>query len=150
MNSPHRVDVVTAFLENDNNILILRRSTKVRTMKGKWGAVSGYLENLDPLTQAILEIKEETGLSNDNIRFIRSGAVIEASDPDSSSIIYIVHPHLFHSKSREIVLSFEHDRYKWVTVDELSSYEMVPKLIEAYKRVAVANNTINDCEKLRS
>jgi 8-oxo-dGTP pyrophosphatase MutT (NUDIX family) len=150
MNSPLRVDVVTAFLENDNRILILRRSTKVRTMKGKWGAVSGYLEDLDPLAQAIVEIKEETGLSNDDIQFIRSGHVIEARDPDSSNIVYIVHPHLFHSKSREIVLSSEHDRYTWAALNELSSYETVPNLLEACKRVVVANNTIKDVEEQNS
>ena len=59
------IDVVTAFLEFDGLILILRRSTSVRTMKEKWGAVSGYLEKNDPLTQAIIEINEETGLDSE-------------------------------------------------------------------------------------
>ena len=70
-----RIDVVTAFLEFDSQILILRRSTSVRTMKKKWGAVSGYLENNDPLRQAIVEINEETGLDNGKIKLVRVGDV---------------------------------------------------------------------------
>jgi 8-oxo-dGTP diphosphatase len=150
MESPVMVEVVTAFLENDNRILILRRSTKVRTMKGKWGAVSGYLEDNDPLRQAVVEIKEETGLNNSDIQFIRSGHIVEATDPDGSDIRYIVHPYLFHSKGIEIILSSEHDQCKWIALNEMSKYDTVPKLKEACESVIVAHNTLNDEENFKS
>ena len=131
-----RIDVVTAFLEFNSQILILRRSTSVRTMKKKWGAVSGYLENNDPLRQAIVEINEETGLDNGKIKLVRVGDVLMAIDPENQNTSYIIHPYLFQSKSRKIRLSREHDQYKWITMNELWRYDTVPKLKEAYESVA--------------
>lgn len=130
------IDVVTAFLEFDSQILILRRSNSVKTMKEKWGAVSGYLENNDPLRQAIKEINEETGLDSSKIRLVRSGDVLVAIDPENPDTSYNIHPFLFQSKSRRVILSREHDRFKWITMKELWRYDTVPKLKEAYESVA--------------
>jgi 8-oxo-dGTP diphosphatase len=130
------IDVVTAFLEFDGQILILRRNNSVKTMKEKWGAVSGYLENNDPLRQAIIEINEETGLDNSKIQLVRSGDVLLAIDPDNPNTSYNIHPYLFQSKSRKVILSREHDRFKWITMNELWRYDTVPKLKEAYESVA--------------
>jgi 8-oxo-dGTP diphosphatase len=130
------IDVVTAFLEFDGQILILRRNNSVKTMKEKWGAVSGYLENNDPLRQAIIEINEETGLDNSKIQLVRSGDVLLAIDPENPNTSYNIHPYLFQSKSRKVILSREHDRFKWITMNELWRYDTVPKLKEAYESVA--------------
>jgi 8-oxo-dGTP diphosphatase len=146
-----RIDVVTAFLEFNSQILILRRSTSVRTMKKKWGAVSGYLENNDPLRQAIVEINEETGLDNGKIKLVRAGDVLVAIDPENQSTSYIIHPYLFQSKSRKIRLSREHDRYKWITMNELWRYDTVPKLKEAYESVVGSlQYTQDDAQNNRS
>lgn len=131
-----RIDVVTAFLQFNNQILILRRSTSVKTMKEKWGAVSGYLENNEPLRQAIIEIKEETGLENDDVQLVRSGDALLAIDPENPNTSYKIHPYLFQSKSKEIRLSREHDQYEWIAIGELWRYDTVPKLKEAYESVA--------------
>ena len=130
------INVVTAFLKFDSEILILRRSKKVKTMKEKWGAVSGYLENNEPLTQAIMEIYEETGLNSNEVQLLSSGDVLSALDPENSEISYNVHPYLFRSKSRKVRLSREHDQFEWIPVNELWRYDTVPKLKEAYESVA--------------
>ena len=45
--------IVTTFLKNQNKILILKRSQKVKTMKGLWSGISGIIENNEtPLTRA--------------------------------------------------------------------------------------------------
>jgi 8-oxo-dGTP diphosphatase len=136
MPKPTRIDVVTAFLESEGQILILRRSNQVKTMKEKWGAVSGYLEYNDPLKQAAVEIYEETGLDDSRIQLIRSGDPLEAADPENPEIVYNVHPYLFHSGSRRIRLSREHDRFEWVHINDIRRYDTVPKLKEAYESVA--------------
>jgi 8-oxo-dGTP diphosphatase len=139
--TPPKIDVVTAFLEFDGQILILRRSNSVKTMKEKWGAVSGYLENNDPLTQAIVEINEETGLDRSQILLVRSGDVLLAIDHENSNTVYNVYPYLFRSKSRNVRLSREHDRFEWISMHELWRYDTVPKLKEAYERVAGSLHT---------
>jgi len=36
--------IVTSFLTKNSSFLILKRSNKVKTMKGLWGGVSGIIE----------------------------------------------------------------------------------------------------------
>ena len=60
--------VVTSVLKNQNEVLILRRSMKVKTMQEKWAGVSGYLEkNEDLLSRALIEIYEETRINKDEL-----------------------------------------------------------------------------------
>ena len=55
--------IVTSFIKNNNKILILKRSDKVRSMKGLWSGVSGIIENNEkPADRAIIEIYEEIGI----------------------------------------------------------------------------------------
>lgn len=135
MSNPAGIEVVTAFLEFDGKILILRRSKRVKTMKEKWGAVSGYLENKDPLSQAIIEVYEETGLDSSTIKLVRSGDVLGVIDPVNPDTSFNVHPFLFQSKSGKVILSREHDQFKWINMNELWKYDTVPKLKEAYESV---------------
>ena len=52
--------IVTSFLTNNEKILILKRSDKVKSMKGLWAGVSGIIEkNEEPLKRAKIEIFEE-------------------------------------------------------------------------------------------
>jgi ADP-ribose pyrophosphatase YjhB (NUDIX family) len=67
-------NVVTSFIASNGNILLLKRSLKVGTNRGKWAAISGYLEkNESPLNRAKVEIEEEVGLEPDQICLVRSG-----------------------------------------------------------------------------
>ena len=46
-------NIVTSFLKNKEQILILKRSQNVKSMKGLWGGVSGVIENNEnPLQRA--------------------------------------------------------------------------------------------------
>src|ERR1700693_1695100 len=74
----NRVNIITVFLEHDNKILILKRSQKVKTMKTKWGGISGYIEQEEPVKRALKEIVEETGLKNESVTLLRTGGPLEA------------------------------------------------------------------------
>ena len=132
-----RNDIVTAFIENQGKILLLRRSQKVKTMKGKWAGVSGYIEKAEaPIGRALTEILEETGLTNENIKFLNDGKPLEAADitwPDN--ITWVVHPFYFRTNKNEIHLDWEHDAYKWINPNEIENYDTVPRLREAFDRV---------------
>ena len=66
-------NIVTSFLKNKEQILILKRSQNVKSMKGLWGGVSGVIENNEnPLQRAKIEIFEEVGITEDDINLLKS------------------------------------------------------------------------------
>ncbi len=126
--------VVTCFLEQSKLILLLRRSGRVGTYKRAWAGVSGYIET-DALDQAITEIREETGLFNNNIKLVRQGKPLEVIDK-SLHRKWIVHPFLFHVLDpQKIMLDWEHTEFTWVKPKDLKKYKTVPGLAEALKTV---------------
>ncbi|WP_306054182.1 NUDIX domain-containing protein [Natronococcus wangiae] len=129
--------VVTAFLRNRGEVLLLRRSDAVGTYAGQWGGVSGFAEG-NPDEQVRREIREETGLE-DGVSFVRSGRPVEFADADLERE-WVVHPSLFDCENRDVDLSEEHDALEWVPPTEIldpeSDRETVPKLWTAYERVA--------------
>jgi len=61
--------IVTSFIKFNDRILILKRSEKVRSMKGLWSGVSGIIENNEnPIDRAKIEIFEEIGIREKEIR----------------------------------------------------------------------------------
>lgn len=127
-----RYNIVTAFIEYKGKVLLLRRSQNVKTMKGKWAGVSGYIETPEgPLSRAIKEIQEETGLTSEKIKILNEGKPMDAPDsmrPDN--ITWVVHPFYFQASSNMINLDWEHDQYKWINPNEIENYDTVPKLKE--------------------
>lgn len=130
-----RIRVVTVFLEHGGRILLLKRSSRVRTMKGMWAGISGYLENEDPLVQALKEIREESGLTESQVTLLRSADPLEATDPQLPNIVWIVHPYLFQSSTQSIKLDWEHDEYIWVLPHDLKNYKTVTKLEEVLEKL---------------
>nr|WP_239641004.1 NUDIX domain-containing protein [Natrialba taiwanensis] len=135
---PTQADVVTAFLRNRGEILLLCRSDAVGTYSGQWGGVSGFAEG-DPDSQVRTEIREETGLDDDDCELVRAGRPVTVTDPDLDRE-WTVHPYLFDVDHREIDLSEEHDEFRWLPptaiVDPADDRETVPALWPAYERVA--------------
>jgi len=124
------IDVVTAVLKNGDKILILKRGDKVRTYKGKWACVSGYLEgNEGALERAYKEIEEETGLKREDVKLIKAGKPIEFYD-EKEKMNWRVHPFLFEVKRGNVKIDWEHTEYKWIHPEEIVKYETVPKLKE--------------------
>ncbi|MBS7658024.1 MAG: NUDIX domain-containing protein [Candidatus Bathyarchaeia archaeon] len=127
--------VVTCFLKNNEKILLVKRSEKVGTYKGKWSGISGYLEEENIDNQALKEIKEETSLNENDIELIRKGESLEVLD-ETKGIKWIVYPYLFEVKHPEkIRLDWENIEMKWVSPKEISFYSTVPKLKEALEKV---------------
>ena len=121
--------VVTSIIGNENNILILKRSKKVKSFKHKWGGVSGYFEkNEDLLSRALIEIYEETKINKDSLtlRKILRQITIELEKEES----IIIQPFYFYSKSKNVSMNWEHSENRWVTKNQLDNYETVPKLAQ--------------------
>ena len=121
--------IVTSFIKNKNKLLILKRSDKVRSMKGLWSGVSGLIEKGEiPINRAKIEIFEEVGIIEDKITLVKSIEKIKISSPQYENHEWIVFPFLFETKQTEIKLNWENSEYRWINDNELKNYETVPSL----------------------
>lgn len=103
------------------------------TYRGRWSGISGYLEH-KPLEQALVEIREETGLSGDEIELVKKGEPLEILDAEQNRR-WRVHPFLFHVKRPDAVrLDWENLELHWITPSEIDNYETVPSLKETLAR----------------
>ena len=127
--------VVTCFLESENKILILRRSGQVGSYRGRWAGVSGYIEEKTADKQALVEIAEETSLSEEDVKLIKKGEILPVED-ERLGIKWVVHPYLFHIKDRDKVkIDWEHKETRWIKPEDIDNYETVPMLKETLARV---------------
>lgn len=121
--------IVTSFIQDEQKLLILRRSNKVKTMKGLWAGISGIIEkNEVPLTRAKIEIYEETGISEDKIRLVKNAEKLRIHSPQYENHEWEIFPFLFEAKNPDIKLNWENSEYRWITIDELKNYNTVPSL----------------------
>ena len=121
--------IVTSFIQDEQKLLILRRSNQVKTMKGLWAGISGIIEkNEPPLTRAKIEIYEETGISEDKIRLIKNAAKLRIHSPQYENHELEIFPFLFEAKNPDIKLNWENSEYTWITINELKNYNTVPSL----------------------
>jgi len=121
--------IVTSFIKDEQKILILKRSDKVKTMKGLWAGISGIIEkNETPLTRAKIEIFEETGIAEDKIKLIKSAEKLRVNSPQYENHEWEIFPFLFEAKNPEIKLNWENSEYLWIDIDELKNYNSVPSL----------------------
>ena len=68
-------------MDEKGNILILKRSDKVRTYKGCWSGVAGYIEKDEhPIDTAYKELSEEVKLERDDVELILEGDPVEFID----------------------------------------------------------------------
>ncbi len=121
--------IVTSFITNDDKFLILKRSNQVKSMKSLWAGISGIIEkNETPLDRAKIEIFEEVGIEEDQIKLIKSSNIMRISSPQYKNHEWEVYPFLFEGKDLKIKLNWENSQYKWVRMDEFKNYKKVPSL----------------------
>lgn len=137
--------VVTCFLRNDGEILLLRRSDAVGSYRGQWGGVAGHVvdddgRERDPETAARAEIAEETGLA-DAVSLVRSGEPFAVEDGDRR---WLVHSSLFDCDSRAVEPNEETAEFEWVHAPEILRRETVPRLWTSYDRVRPRVATLAD------
>jgi len=121
--------IVTSFIKDNDKFLLLKRSNKVKTMKGLWAGISGIIENEeDPLIRAKIEIFEELGITEDKIKFLKAASKMTVHSPQYKNHEWEIFPFLFESSNPTIKLNWENSEYKWVTMNEIKNYETVPSI----------------------
>lgn len=127
--------VITAFVKYKNKILLLKRSNKVGTYRGRWNVVAGFLDDKKRVREkAMEEISEEVGLRKNDVEFVRAGIPFKVKDKKINKI-WVVHPILFESKTNKIKLDWEHTNYRWIFPNQLKRYKITPRLDESLRRV---------------
>ncbi len=112
----------------------MRRSQQVGTYQGRWAGVSGYVEK-SPDEQALVEIAEETGLTEEDLKLIGKGEPLTIAD-EALGVKWVVHPYLFHIEDRgKIKIDWEHKEARWIKPEEIGNYPTVPMLKETLDRV---------------
>lgn len=132
--------VVTCFLEHDGRVLVLRRSERVGTYRGRWAGVSGSIEpGATPLAQAYRELSEEAGLRAGDVELAAAGEPLVVVD-EALQRRWIVHPFRFRLlRPERLRLDWEHTELRWIEPGELSGLDTVPMLAETWQRVAPGN-----------
>lgn len=121
--------IVTSFLKHNDKFLLLKRSTKVKTMRGLWAGVSGIIEHEeDPLSRAKIEIFEELGMPENKIRLLKSASKMKVHSPQYENHEWEIFPFLFEVMNPEITLNWENSEYRWIEASELENYETVPSI----------------------
>jgi 8-oxo-dGTP pyrophosphatase MutT (NUDIX family) len=132
--------VVTCFMlrrdRGHDEVLLARRSERVRTYRGAWAAISGYVEpHVTPLDQAYQELSEEAGFQRENVILLREGDPLAFRD-ESIAQDWVVHPFLFLALRPEAARrDWEAQAFAWMTPGSLSGLHTVPMLAEALARV---------------
>ena len=121
--------IVTCFLKNGDKILLLKRSKKVKSMKGLWAGISGIIEGKEaPLDRAKTEIFEELGIKEDQIKLVKTASEMRIKSPQYQNHEWEIFPFLFSIENPEIKLNWENSEYEWIKAEQLSEYETVPSL----------------------
>ena len=121
--------IVTSFIKDNEKLLILKRSDKVKSMKGLWAGISGIIEkNEEPLKRAKIEIFEEVGIIEDKITLVRSVKEMRINSPQYENHEWGIFPFLFEAKNPIIKLNWENSEFKWINKEELKNYDTVPSL----------------------
>jgi predicted aconitase with swiveling domain len=116
--------VVTTVLRSKGKILLLRRSSKVGSFRGRWAGVSGFIEPHEPDEDAARrELQEEVSVTK--ARLVRR---IEPERFRDGKTVWCVHPFLFDVKDPSVKLDWEHEAFEWTAPQDIGRFETVPGL----------------------
>jgi len=94
-----------------------------------WAGISGIIEkNEIPLERAKIEIFEETGIREDQIKLLKAADEMRVVSPQYKNHEWEIFPFLFESKNPLVKLNWENSESKWILENELKNYKTVPNL----------------------
>ena len=125
----YSTNIVTSFLKDNEKILLLKRSSKVKSMKCLWAGISGILEkNETPLSRAKIEIFEETGIKEEQIELVNAAKQMKVLSLQYKNHEWNIFPFLFKIENPYVKLNWENSEFKWIEPTQLINYKTVPDL----------------------
>jgi len=117
-------NALAVIVNNDNKILLLKRSKETEWMPEKWSLVGGGIEKGEKPQQAVeREINEETGLEIK--KFVKTFSI--QRNPNSIEYVFACR---YEGEPTDVELNEENTNYGWFDVDEMNYLDIVPNLVE--------------------
>ena len=134
--TPAYLGVKVVVINDEKKILIIRRSKTDYSRPFAWETPGGAVdEKEDPLDAAVREVQEETGVHITDVKPFHTMTVFEE---DGDKVVMIFYTAC--TADNNVTLSFEHDQYKWVTIDEFEKTVEGPKHMQ--KEMEILKNKI--------
>lgn len=112
------------FIRHGDDVLLLKRAEHKRVFPGQYNGVGGHIErDEDPVTGAIREMQEETGLDVTNVRF-RGVIHVDAGAESSGIMVFVV---TANAASRQFVDS-EEGTLEWIPLRQIHDLPLVEDL----------------------
>ena len=124
VNSRFSINVV---VNNQDQVLLLKRSTASRLGPGLWGFPAGHIEaDESPADCSIREMQEEIG-SNHTVEMVNEYGPVKDSFYGGSYRIYLYH---YRWLAGEVLLNHEHTDYAWVSKEQFRNYAVMDGMDE--------------------
>lgn len=121
--------VVTSLLQNEKGqVLLLKQPGTVRTYEGKWGGISGRLEDRDPVAQAYEVVEAALGLRREDLSPVGKGAVAYAREGGQG---FVIHAYLFRTSRGDLRAAKGYSELAWVDPLQRAQYPAVAGLDRA-------------------
>lgn len=119
------------FVLNGDDVLLMKRASHKRVFPNQYNGVGGHIErDEDPLTSALREIKEETGLA---VRDVNLRAVYNIDAGQKTGILLFVFTAA--ADSRDVPLEADEGTLHWVNLDHIHLLDLVEDLPQILPRV---------------
>lgn len=114
------VGIKVVVFDREGKVLLLRRSEKC-SRAGGWDFPGGGLEKEDLVEGLMREMEEETGIEVADEKLVYAVThTSQTGDP------YIILGYKVKAQSNVVTLSWEHDQYRWVMVEEALAEVRLP------------------------
>ena len=103
----------------EKELLLVKRSNKVSSLCGEWFFVCGYLDEAAKSVEekALEELEEETKIVQEDIRSITHFEQVVLKNKGTWFIDVVI---VELKNKSDVVLDWEHDEYRWVSLEEAS------------------------------
>lgn len=126
------VVAVAAIIFKDSRVLAMKRSKNKDAGPGLWETLSGRIEaDEEPVEALKREIDEECGLA---VKVDPRPITAYSARRKGFPMVLIVYRAFY--EAGDVIISDEHDEYKWVTPDEFAELSSLTRLVDVVYKAA--------------